>query len=1060
MPPLQPDQITANTPVRHSTNAAQVGVLTGKSMRVPFLMVEVRWGNRTEFELAEALDLFGVDEDSSFEALIRNRRFEGITHFRSLMTSEKLSGALSNVVYSMESAELDFYAHQFIPVLKFVASPLSRLLIADEVGLGKTIEAGLIWTECRARYRARRLLVICPPTLIPKWIRELRDRFGIDAVHADASSILEHFERFKRRRHSHEFALVSSYHALRPFRNERKLLGPWLKDDGGPRRLDDIPDLADWSPRPKLLRSLQEWNEEPFIDLAVFDEAHMMKNTATANHLVGDVLASSAQSVLALSATPLTIGTRDLFALLHLLDPDMFRAESDFNSLLRRNAPAVRLFSELSKREIDHESCQELIGQLPESVARRNLARDLERLVDVEEIAPAERIELLSKASRLNELGSYLTRTRKVEIPEHRAERTSKTLQIQPTREERDFYNGCLDLIRRRAAKEGRPMNGFHLIMPALSMSSCLPVTAERLRKGSPWGDLGDLADLDDGVSDDGFESAFVGYEAETARNLSWVTDHDFQRGDTKYSALREELLQRCREEKVIVFSFFKATLRYLQQRLEADGLPCILVTGDITDRDERDRLLRSFEAPEHRVLLCSEVAAEGVDLQFCRILVNYDLPWNPMRVEQRIGRIDRLGQTAQTIVTINMKVEGTIDASIYTHLYAKIGIFEHTIGDLEPIIGDLTSRIGSELLADELTPEGIDRQAQRIAEALEREKVRIAEINEETDSLLGLRSYLQDNIRQTQSLGRFIKPGELRLYTDAFFEEVYSGSDACLLNWDTPAPDCLRLLPSFVALSDFSCYMKSSGAAWPNGFPREPREIQLTFDPDVHRDLRRRLKGLVHVNHLHPFVRWMVSTRANRDQKWHPAVSLRVSAVSTGSIKPGVWCFGVVRALIHHESLSREELLFRAVNVASGEILPPSESESLVNLVLDQADSWPTSPSHPDASSAIDAVLASLERDCADLRESFDEELELRINSKSSQVTTHFLRRIDIARDRLNGMLAAPERPERGISLTRGQIEHLENRLKEEMARLAISPDSVRASLKRVACGLVRIEN
>jgi superfamily II DNA or RNA helicase len=1034
-----------------------VGILTGKAMRAPILMVEVRWGNRTEFEPAEALDLFGVDEDSSFEALIRDRRYEGITHFRSLMTSEKLSGALSNVVYSMRSAELDFYAHQFIPVLKFVASPLSRLLIADEVGLGKTIEAGLIWTECRARYRARRLLVICPPTLIPKWIRELRDRFGIEADPADASTILDHFERFKRRGKSHEFALVSSYHAIRPFRNERKLLGPWLKEDGNLRQFDDVPDIAEWPPRPRLLRSLQEWNEEPFIDLAVFDEAHMMKNTATANHLVGDVLASSSQSVLALSATPLTIGTRDLFALLHLLDPDMFRAESDFNVLLRRNAPAVRLFSELSKREIDHEICHELIGQLPESVARRNLARDLEGLNDAGEVKPAKRIELLSKASRLNELGSYLTRTRKVEIPVHRAERTSKTLQVQPTPEERDFYNGCLDLIRRRTAKEGGALNGFHLIMPALSMSSCLPVTAERLRRGGTWGDLEDLAALEDGVSDDGFESAFVGYDGVSTRNLSWVTTHDFRRGDTKYSALREELLWRCREEKVIVFSFFKATLRYLQERLEADGLACIVVTGDIADREERDRLLRSFEDPKHRVLLCSEVAAEGVDLQFCRILVNYDLPWNPMRVEQRIGRIDRLGQTAQTIVTINMRVEGTIDASIYTHLYSKIGIFEHAIGDLEQIIGEITTRIGSDLLADELTPEGIERQAQRIADALEREKARIAEINEETDSLLGLRSYLQENIRQTQSLGRFIKPNELRLYTDAFFEEVYTGANACILNWDTPAPDCLKLLPSYAALSDLGDYIQSVGAAWPVGFPREPREIQLTFDPDVHRDKRRRAKNLVLVNHLHPFVRWMVFTRANRDQKWHPAVSLRIS---TGDFKPGVWCFGVVRALIHHESLSREELLFRAVNVGTGELLPPSDSETLVNLALDHADSWPSSSTHPDASAAINEVLTSLERDCSDLRESFDEELELRINSKTSQVQTHFQRRIDIARDRLNGMLVAPEQPERGISLTRGQIEHLENRLNEEMGKLKFTTDSVHASLKRVACGLVRIEH
>ena len=95
--------------------------------------------------------------------------------------------------------------------------------------------------------------------------------------------------------------------------------------------------------------SLLEWDDEPFIDLAVFDEAHLMKNTATANHLVGDVIATASQAVLALSATPLTTKTRDLYALLRLVDPDMFREEVTFDDLRRRNLPAVRLVRELSR---------------------------------------------------------------------------------------------------------------------------------------------------------------------------------------------------------------------------------------------------------------------------------------------------------------------------------------------------------------------------------------------------------------------------------------------------------------------------------------------------------------------------------------------------------------------------------------------------------------------------------------------------------------------------------------------------------------------------------------
>ncbi|MDB4657240.1 helicase-related protein [Verrucomicrobiales bacterium] len=1054
MPSIQPDQIAPNVPVRHANSPSKVGVLTGHMMMAPVLMVEVRWANVKEFEPAEVIELFGVDEDDSFEGLVRNNRFEGITNFRSLMSSEKLSGSLSNVVYSMESAELDFFAHQFIPVLKFVNSPLSRLLIADEVGLGKTIEAGLIWTECRARYKARRLLVVCPPTLIPKWIRELGDRFGIDADHCDAAGLLKHFERFEKSESSHEFALVTSYNALRPFKKEKKLLQPWLKDSGGPRTIPDDDSLSEWKPRPKLLRSLLEWDYDPFIDLAVFDEAHMMKNTATANHLVGDVIASSSQSVLALSATPLTTATRDLFSLLHLLDSDMFRDESDYNGLVQRNAPAIRLISELSKDSPNRDECLSLLNSLPDSTARRNLTTHLKGLGSLESVEVSERVEILSKASRLNELGSFLTRTRKTEIPEHKADRTSVVLEVDPTSEERDFYNGCLDLIRKRAAQDGRPINGFHLIMPSLSMTSCLPVMAEALESGNKWGDMEDLASLRSGYSDDSFEGAFVNYEIDPTRDLSWIRRYDFETNDTKYAALRDELLERCKEEKVIIFAFFKATLRYLQRRLEADGLSCLLVTGEIKDKSERDRLLTSFEDPEHRVLLCSEVAAEGVDLQFCRVLVNYDLPWNPMRVEQRIGRIDRIGQKAKTIVIINMRVKGTIDASIFTHLHSNIGIFENTIGDLEPIIGEAISKLGTEILADELTPEAADRQARRVVEAIEREKAVIESIDEETDSLLGLRSFLQDNIRETQSLGRFIKPGELRLYSDSFFEDVYSGGDACILNWDTPAEECLTVKLSFRAISDFEDYIRSTKSQWPRGFPRDQREARLTFDPDVHQEHRKRHRSLILVNHLHPLVRWMVSTRADRDQRWHPAVAVRIQS---GGFPEGVWAFGVMRALISHESLSREELVFRAVDIETGAVLSPSDSEALVNLILDHGESWHAPGGFSDASAPLAIVLKHLEGDSAGLRESFDEELELRINSKTRQVRNHFQRRIEIARERLNGMLVDPEGKIRGITLTRNQIQHLEDRLEEEMGKLMAGPDSVKTNLKRIACGLIQ---
>lgn len=137
---------------------------------------------------------------------------------RRLLTHVRLSGRLANVVYSMETANTEFFAHQFKPVLKFLNSPASGLLIADEVGLGKTIEAGLIWTELRSRYDAQRLLVLCPAVLQAKWKTELYERFGVEAEIADARRTLELLQAVAAEGRSSGFALIGSLQGLRPRR--------------------------------------------------------------------------------------------------------------------------------------------------------------------------------------------------------------------------------------------------------------------------------------------------------------------------------------------------------------------------------------------------------------------------------------------------------------------------------------------------------------------------------------------------------------------------------------------------------------------------------------------------------------------------------------------------------------------------------------------------------------------------------------------------------------------------------------------------------------------------
>src|SRR5262249_54456953 len=163
---------------------------------------------------------------------------------------------------------------------------------------------------------------------------------------------------------------------------------------------------------------------------------------------------------------------------------------------------------------------------------------------------------------------------------------------------------------------------------------------------------------------------------------------YDFEAGDTKYKAFAQALKDKLKEnpkEKVVVFAFFRGTLAYLKRRLEADGIRCGIIFGSMGTElvgeervDAKTAEIARFAAIDGpSVLLSCEVGSEGIDLQFARMLFNYDLPWNPMKVEQRIGRIDRIGQNADRISIGHFSVSGTIDDRILNRLYARVNVFK-----------------------------------------------------------------------------------------------------------------------------------------------------------------------------------------------------------------------------------------------------------------------------------------------------------------------------------------------------------------------------------------------
>lgn len=298
------------------------GHLTGHVRERPDEKVyQVRWHDNTISWVPEYdLEQVTAEPDDVF-SLLEKKCFGRLNDLRRNLTFVHLSGRLANVIYSMDTTNTDFYAYQYKPVLTFLESPAGGILIADEVGLGKTIEAGLIWTELRARYDARRLVVVCSAMLREKWCDELSERFGVDAVQLSAAELVSELKRNKHQTPEGK-GFVCSLQGLRPPKGWRN-----------PEKNRAGAELG------RLLETLTEG--EPVIDLLIIDEAHYLRNPETQNAVLGRLLREVSEHVALLSATPVNNKERDLFQLLRLVDPDTFAVEEVFPQVMGCNPPSA-----------------------------------------------------------------------------------------------------------------------------------------------------------------------------------------------------------------------------------------------------------------------------------------------------------------------------------------------------------------------------------------------------------------------------------------------------------------------------------------------------------------------------------------------------------------------------------------------------------------------------------------------------------------------------------------------------------------------------------------------
>ena len=1012
----------AGTEVRLVAEPGTVGFCTGVSrQRGETLMVQVAFpGLGKTFQAAYELEPVAATPGDPF-TLAAQGRYGGASHLRRNLTHIQLSGRLANLVYSMATTHTDYYAYQYKPVLAFLESPANGLLIADEVGLGKTIEAGLVWTEIRARLDARRLVVVCPAMLREKWKDELARRFGVDAELINAAELVRALQQ-PRSSLPDGRAIVCSLQGLRPPRG-------W-QDDGGER--------SD-APRRKLAHLLRDSADgEPLIDLLVVDEAHYLRNPGSLTWRLGQLLREVSAHVLLLSATPINLSSEDLFTLLNLIDPDTFRFRDFFPDLLYRNEPLVRAREHLLDRSSTEESIKELLreawvrmqGDGAIADRHRSLAALLETPMPAEFLEDtANRVKMANRVERVNLLGHVVVRTRKAEVSEFRVVRRPHTEVVPMTEAEERLYRQVTASIRNYARERG-VSDGFLLAPPQRQVSSCMVAAVRAWRAGEGVSD--ELLYEDFGVERDGdHETPLIDTLAREV--LPDVDLRELEKRDSKYQRLLSVLRGYFADEpdeKVIVFSFFRGTVKYLNERLTRDGVRAQMLMGGMTG-GKQAAIDRFRDDASVRVLLSSEVAAEGVDLQFCRMLVNYDLPWNPMKVEQRIGRIDRIGQKSESIVVWNLCSAGTIDERILARLYQRLQIFERALGGLEAVLGEQIQELTGDLLSRSLSPQEENERIDRTALAIETIRDQQERLEAQAGNLIAHGGYILDAVHAAHEFSRRITDQDLFVYVRDFLERHARGHT---LQQVSSGPDevDLRLPPDVAArLADFIVARRLSGQTeLATGDVRRCRFINKV-------QLRR--ERTEQISQFHPLIRFISQELDRLGESFYPVLAARL---------PVQWCGGTAAAGHYAFAVQRwsfrglrteEELRARLVDIATKVPLGEEASLNVVNQARARGEDWAAAANvlaGPPVVAALDVAGESLAGDFREAVQVRSDENYDRVAMQRESLTRHLERRLA----RLEQTLAVHQ--ERGrkalVSATRGQIEKLSNRVQMQLEGLS----------------------
>jgi superfamily II DNA or RNA helicase len=457
---------------------------------------------------------------------------------------------------------VEHFWYQLETVRRLLRDFRGRALLADEVGLGKTIEACLALKEYCMRGLVSKALILTPPSLVGQWVDELTSKFGLAVVVAESGKV--------------------------------------------------APDDDFWDRHPLVIASLPLVRQRAYrarltaieYDLVIVDEAHVLKNrTSAAWQLVNEL---KKRFLFLLSATPVGNDLSELYNLIQLLKPGLLKTEAQFR-------------------------------------------RDFGGLAALRETDRRERLRALLREVMIRNTRAHID----VSLPR----RLAATEVVSPTAAEAELHDALSSIVRARYADGARTDRWGLMMLQMQAGSSPAALRAALDRNGGP---------SDEGLAPVRKILAAVGQPAKTAALI--------------------DLLKRS-DEKKIVFTRFRATLDHLHDALEDAGFRVAAFHGGL-GAAEKVQAIERFEGGDAGVLVSSEIGGEGRNLQFCRTVMNYDLPWNPMQLEQRVGRVHRIGQTRDVFV-FNFCLAGSLEDYILSVLHEKLNLFELVAGEIEMILGE-----------------------------------------------------------------------------------------------------------------------------------------------------------------------------------------------------------------------------------------------------------------------------------------------------------------------------------------------------------------------------------